>query len=80
MRSIFTFNWFLDGKINPHLSKVHLYSDFQILFPSPDKNRSEQISQENGLENDMFRFIFEDLKGQGKYKKVYIQNISRLSW
>ena len=65
MRYIFTFNWFLDGKsifqINPHLSNVHLYSDFQILFPSPDRNRSEQTSQENGLENSMLRFIFEDL-------------------
>ena len=57
MRSVFTFNWFLDGKIYPHLSKVHLYSDFQVLFPLPDRYRSE-----NGLENDMLRFIFEDLK------------------
>ena len=62
MRSILTFNCFLDGKINPHLSKVHLCSDFQILFPSPDRNKSEHTFQENGLENDMFRFIFEDLK------------------
>ena len=62
MRSIFFFNWFLDGKINPHLSKVHLYSNFQILFLSPDRNRSEQTFQENGLENDILRFIFEDLK------------------
>ena len=66
MRSVFTFNWFLDGKICPHLSKVHLYSDFQVLFPLPDRYRSEQTFLENGLENDMLRFIFEDLKWQGK--------------
>ena len=62
IRSIFTFNEFVDGKINLHLSKVYLYSDVQILFLSPDRNRSEPTFQENGLENDMLRFIFEDLK------------------
>ena len=62
MRSVFTFSWFLDGKIYPHLSKVNLYSDFQVLFPLPDRYRSEQTFLENGLENDMLRFIFEDLK------------------
>ena len=62
MKSIFTFNWFLDWKINPHLSKVHLYLDFQILFSSPDRKRNEQTFQENGLENDVLRFIFEGLK------------------